>query len=413
MIGDEELDLLLAPSRQPYTGEVVNRDPISRNLPLLGQLNPVESRRLAAEHGRFLSGFGETTMPTMHDEEQISDHADVSDMEQQDDVLGSGVFDPSGRPATVNPDLGVFAAHYSIPGNHAREVPFTVNREITDITSGAEVVGIPSGGLNYVEHGDAIPYLNPTDRYQPYAKPGVGGKGWDPDSTFAPAESFNLEPKPTSRGGSLIPFCEDPKLGARRSNMTGIPGRPARDPMFQTSEVPGWPSSQLAPMKPSETKVPQTPQVTPPSMLVAAATEDYSVSMPAFPYMGDPMVSAAPSLDLQAYSMGMPRPAGANLPIAKHPAGANLPIAKHPEGVQFMPSRAPLAMAVGPRQLPQVTRRYASSSASAYNRPQRFTAASGFGDDTDSSNIGTYVALGIAGVAAGVAIRMLWPKKGG
>jgi hypothetical protein len=137
-------------------------------------------------------------------------------------------------------------------------------------------------------------------------------------------------------------------------------------------------------------------------MLVAAATEDYSVSMPAFPYMGDPMVSAAPSLDLQAYSMGMPRPAGANLPIAKHP-----------EGVQFMPSRAPLSMAAGPRQSPQVTRRYASSSGSAYNRPQRFIAASGLGTDSGESNIGTYVALGIAGVAAGVAIRMLWPKKGG
>lgn len=402
MIGDEELDLLLAPSHQPYTGEVVNRDPISRNLPLLGQLNPVESRRLASEHGRFLSGFGETKMPTMHDEDQISDHADVSDMEQQDDVFGSGVFDPFRRPATVNPDLGVFAAHYSIPGNHAREVPFTVNREITDITSGAEVVGIPSGGLNYVEHGDALPYLDPTTRYEPYAKPGVGGKGWDPDSTFAPAESFNLEPKPTSRGGSPIPFCEDPKLGARRSNMTGIPGRPARDPMFQTSEVPGWPSTQTVPMKPSETKVPQTPQVTPPSMLVAAATEDYSVSMPAFPYMGDPMVSAAPSLDLQAYSMGMPRPSVANLPIAKHP-----------EGVQFMPARAPLAITSGPRQSPQVMQRYASASGSSYNRPHRFIPASGFGNDSGGSNIGTYVALGIAGVAAGVAIRMLWPKKGG
>jgi len=402
MIGDEELDLLLAPSNQPYTGEVVNKDPISRNLALLGQLNPVESRRLASEHGRFLSGFGETKMPTMHDEEQISDHADVSDMEEQDDVFGSGVFDPFRRPATVNPDLGVFAAHYSIPGNHAREVPFTVNREITDITSGAEVVGIPSGGLNYVEHGHALPYLDPTDRYQPYAKPGVGGKGWDPDSTLAPAESFNLEPKPTSRGGSPIPFCMDPKLGARQSNMTGIPGRPARDPMFQTSEVPGWPSTEVAPMKPSETKVPKTPQVTPPVMLVAAATDDYAISMPEFPYMGDPMVSAAPSLDLQAYTMGLPQPSGSG----PHKVAAGAP-------AQLMPARQPLHAAAGPRQLPQVSSRYSSSGSQSYRRPARFLAASGLGADGESSNVGTYVALGIAGVAAGVALRMLWPKKGG
>lgn len=265
MISDEQLAALLAPPHQPYTGKVTNPDPISRELALTGQLNPVYAKEQAMVDGRFLSGLGTTELT--NSDEVMEDHADVKMMEEQDDVLGSGIFDFFRRPATANPDLGVFEAHYSIPGPHAREVPFTVNREITDITSGADVVGIPSGGLNYVEHGGALPYLEPTDLYQPYAQPGVGGKGWDPDSTLAPAEAyFGFIPpgRKDNQGGQAIPNVSDPKIAARRAKQGfHVPGQPARDPFYSIHGVPGVPSSRVAPMSPTERSVAYMPEVFP------------------------------------------------------------------------------------------------------------------------------------------------------
>lgn len=271
MITDEELNALLAPSNQPYTGSLDNPDPMSRSLALLGQESPALAQQHAAEHGRFLSGMGAAEPPkspakaalppAQRDQDDVADYADVVDMEAQDDVLGSGIFDPSGRPATVNPDLGVFEARYSLPGYHAREVPFTVNHEIRDISSGADVVGIPSGGLNYVEHGNALPYLDPTGRYEPYARPGVGGKAWDPDSTLAPAEAIFDGHTPTAaRNGQPIPFVGDPKLLARHSHQA-IPGRPARQPMFQTSQVASSQNPQRVASSPAMLRAPQTPTV--------------------------------------------------------------------------------------------------------------------------------------------------------
>ena len=269
MITDDELNALLAPSNQPYTGSLDNPDPMSRSLALLGQENPIIAREHAAEHGRFLSGLGadakpasKAPVPTKNPvTDEVPDYADVADMEAQDDVLGSGIFDPFRRPATVNSDMGVFEAKYSLPGYHAREVPFTVNHEIRDIASGADVVGIPSGGLNYVEHGHALPYLDPTDRYEPYARPGVGGKGWDSDSTLAPAEAMlDRSNRPTVRGGQPIPFVGDPRLLARHGKQQ-LPGRPARQPMFSTSEIGSVP--QMVPVIPSpgQVRVSATPTV--------------------------------------------------------------------------------------------------------------------------------------------------------
>lgn len=262
MITDEEMNALLAPSNQPYTGQTENPDPISRELALTGQLNPPVARELAVTQGRFLSGLGEAKMVAKDEESSFYEQPDVNQMEEQDDVLGSGIFDDSRRPATVNKQMGVFEAHYSIPGPHAREVPFMINHEITDISNGAAVVGIPSGGLNYVEHGDAIGYLDPTNRYEPYADPGVGGKGWDADSTLAPAEAF-FAAKPTSRGGKAIPLVIDPKKAAREASRTRglIPGQLARQPAFSTHDVANVPHRSLVPTVPSQKVVAETPTV--------------------------------------------------------------------------------------------------------------------------------------------------------
>ena len=262
MITDEELNALLAPSNQIYTGKTDNPDAISRDLALTGQVNPIVARDLATTHGRFLSGFGEPKMVKKSDEADFYHQPDVNQMEAQDDVLGSGIFDDGRAPATVNQQMGVFEANYSIPGPHAREIPFHINHEITDIANGAAVVGIPSGGLNYVEHGNAIGYLDPTNRYEPYAEPGVGGRGWDADSILAPSEVF-FAAKPTSRGGQAIPLVVDPKKAARTASRTRglVPGQPAREPAFSTHGVASFPRRSPAGMSPEQSRVAATPTV--------------------------------------------------------------------------------------------------------------------------------------------------------
>lgn len=329
MITDEELNALLAPSNQPYTGKLDNPDPISRSLALIGQEAPAVANEHAAEHGRFLSGLGKSEASkaapkAAAKQDEVPDYADVAEMEQQDDVMGSGIFDPFSRPATVNSNMGVFEAHYSLPGYHAREVPFTVNHEIRDISNDADVVGIPSGGLNYVEHGDALPYLDPTGRYEPYAKPGVGGKAWDTDSTLAPAEAvFDGHAPTAARNGQPIPFVGDPKLLARHAAQP-LPGRPARQPMFKTSEIGSTPHGVRVGSTPAERRAPSTPTV----------------------YAGQ-------------------RPVPANMRFPSAPAA--------PYGAQ---------------------------------------AASGFGESESSSGVAKYAVLLVAGVALGVAGRLLLKKDG-
>jgi len=98
----------------------------------------------------------------------------LQQLEQEEDSFGSGIFDQTGRDATSNADLGVFASNYSLPGYIAREVPFTVSREIQDITDDAAVVTVPGGGLTYIERGGKaagakIQPAGPTRHDQVYA----------------------------------------------------------------------------------------------------------------------------------------------------------------------------------------------------------------------------------------------------
>lgn len=353
MISDDELNALLAPSNQPYTGKLDNPDPVSRDLALTGQLNPVSARELAAEHGRFLSGLGADSMDDT--EKQFSTHADVMDMEAQDDVLGSGIFDPFRRPPTVNPQMGVFESRASLPGYHARETPFMVNHEITDIANGAEVVGIPSGGLNYVEHGKAMPYLDSTNQFQPYADTGKGGgKGWTADNTFAPGERLMDAPEihgslGASHGDSArsIPFNEDPRVVARRKAFHA-PGHLARDSFFETRQLPESPSRSMVAWSPEQKRLARTPTVYPTVDQIPAATKVYNQSRPAAPYQ---------NVNAKAVSAAL---------AARGPS-------------PFVTSKAVAGLGA---------------------------------DDSDGPGPGTYIALLGAGILAGVAIRILMPKKG-
>jgi hypothetical protein len=165
------------PSRQPYTGRLVNKDPISSRLPLIGQLNPVIEERWSLSQGRAVAGFG--AVPESYQGERHDDY--VQQIESDDDVVGSGIFDESGRPGTVHKTMGVFSDHPSLPGYIAREVQFAVSKEVIDLPSGADVVVVPGGGMAYVERGGRlVGPLQVDDHNNPYVvirgdrKPGDG-----------------------------------------------------------------------------------------------------------------------------------------------------------------------------------------------------------------------------------------------
>jgi hypothetical protein len=179
------------PSNQIYEGPIYDPNPVTPALAKTGQLNPYPAERIAAEHGRYLSGLGAARggpMPPFQQQldadEPLSYEDEIYAAEDQDDSFGSGIFDPPGRLGTANTDAGIFASHYSLPGYLARETPFAVSEDVSDVTSGAEVVMVPSGGMAYIERygklagpirkGPPAPDLKmlpapPAGRMQPYA----------------------------------------------------------------------------------------------------------------------------------------------------------------------------------------------------------------------------------------------------
>jgi len=158
-------------THQPYPGKLTDTDPISSKLPLIGQLNPSVQERFALSQGRSVAGFGSVSEAYQRDRRDEY----VEQIETDDDVLGSGIFDRSGARGTIHSNLGVFADHPSLPGYIAREMDFAVSRDISDITSGAEVVAVPGGGMAYVERGgQLVGPLRPDDRYNPYVEIRMG-----------------------------------------------------------------------------------------------------------------------------------------------------------------------------------------------------------------------------------------------
>jgi len=138
-------------SNQPYP-DPFWPDFIEANLRIIGSDTPHNVERYQMAHGRHLAGLGNIGADggvQASDEPDWSDRA-TRELEGDDDVVGSGIFDEAGSPATVNRRLGVFADDPSIPGFIARNPPFTVNHEVKDV-NGAQVVEVPAGGMSYVE----------------------------------------------------------------------------------------------------------------------------------------------------------------------------------------------------------------------------------------------------------------------
>ena len=138
--------------------------------PLLGQTSPSLEAQQMAQHGR-LAGLGNDAQEIVGNEPPRSDankwdELAIQELEKDDDVLGSGIFDRPGR-MTSNVGDGVFASDYSLPGYVAREVPYAVSRDVTDVASNGEVVMIPGGGFYHMEQDGSIQpstVLGPTPR---------------------------------------------------------------------------------------------------------------------------------------------------------------------------------------------------------------------------------------------------------
>ena len=112
----------------------------------MGEINPRFRRQLNMEYGRQLAGFGATEGDAGDSDYEAKT---LSELEKQDDVVGSGVFDLPGHGATVHQTLGVFQDHPNLPGYIDREIPFRPSTEVVSEPSGAQVIVIPGGGMSY------------------------------------------------------------------------------------------------------------------------------------------------------------------------------------------------------------------------------------------------------------------------
>lgn len=125
--------------------------PNQGNLPTMMEMGPTDLRPTSSTapyyqehinraHGRYLAGLGNTDM------EEAYAFNELQVMSEMDDIQGNGIFDPPGSQKNIHPDAGVFAVNYSLPGYHAREVPFSFSEE-RDVTTGRPIRAVPSGAV--------------------------------------------------------------------------------------------------------------------------------------------------------------------------------------------------------------------------------------------------------------------------
>lgn len=131
---------------QPYTGD----------LPSMVAVGPSDTRYSSGtashyaapfdrRYGRRLAGTDVEVEDESADPGYASNELDL--LAEMDDIQANGIFDPPGTHPNIHPDAGVFAARYSLPGYHAREVPFAKS-EVVDATTGRQVVAVPSGAVS-------------------------------------------------------------------------------------------------------------------------------------------------------------------------------------------------------------------------------------------------------------------------
>jgi len=169
---------------QPYTGDLPSMVAVGpSDTRYSSNASPHYEAPFDRRYGRRLAGI----------DVEVSDESaepgwainELNALAELDDIQSNGVFDPPGTHPNVHPDAGVFAARYSLPGYHAREVPFSKS-EVVDATTGRRVVGVPSGAVSldsaaqiaFIEQGR---YSTPRNvvRWQSAAPmPGVNIADW-------------------------------------------------------------------------------------------------------------------------------------------------------------------------------------------------------------------------------------------
>lgn len=228
---------------QPYTGPLFARDFWVRRIDLVGQLNPRVKERIYMEHGRQLSGFGQSPdgigqapdgLGSLDMSGSLSADPNWTDdglemLEHLDDSYGSGIFSGPGTDlgrATANADMGVFSSNYSLPGYVGREVPYAVSRDISDV-NGADVVMLPGGGFNFVESGGRAvspPILGPTPR--------------PPKWQIRRPPTGRMQPYSDLTNGGAQP---QPPLNPHAAIRPGFRLGPARAPKMAAIDVPNSP----------------------------------------------------------------------------------------------------------------------------------------------------------------------------
>jgi hypothetical protein len=186
---------------QPYTGDLPSMVAVGpSDTRYTSDLAPSQQVPFDRRYGRRLAG----TDFDVQDESSDPGYAlnELNQLADMDDVQGNGVFDPPGTHPNIHPDAGVFAARFSLPGYHAREVPFS-QTEIVDQTTGRRVVAVPSGAVSldsaaqiaFIEQGR---YKTPQNvvRWQEAAPmPGVSISDW-----MQNPQGINAEAAPAVNG---------------------------------------------------------------------------------------------------------------------------------------------------------------------------------------------------------------------
>lgn len=183
----------------------IPHDLVSVNNGNRGETSDMVKDHLNSQYGRQLAGLGRADYAGDDDFQD----GQLDELEGQDDVVGSGIFDEAGDNATVHKDMGVFQDHPNLPGYIAREVQFEPNEDIESLPAGAQVVSVPAGGMTW---GGRLESPGACAPAQPYRK---GSQIAPPPSGIVPVKSSappavmmqpaRVAPVATTTVGALMP----------------------------------------------------------------------------------------------------------------------------------------------------------------------------------------------------------------
>lgn len=369
------------PAHQLKPGPVYARDYIGRNLSHLISSSPQTVEDMRKTYGRYLSGFGSEDMSGAAGYDARYQEQHTYDLEAEDDNFGSGIFDESGRGGTSNSDMGIFAGHYAWPGYLAREVPFTVSRDVTDITDDAAVVAVPGGGMFYVEKdgrlgGAAV--TGPVNR-PPQIEPAA-------DTTYD--QVYVGLVRKGREGHELFPGAPTTSPVPRRRPVRG------RTEMYR---VPGIPAGHDVPEKPHQTRIGTQSIVHATQTPVAIDRYARTVARAAPDLPSEPNVGFVDTFNTDVQSVPVPTQ---NAMITRPLAGFGAPPLYRDTPAAYSPL--------------QHIQRAPSTMTPSYMTSYRPRSPGGvFGDDPpEEKKPATAMQLAFAGLLVGAGVGLVWSALG-